>query len=141
MANNHYPIKQVIVVRKDLNYGTKGKLAAQVAHASVGALLQTLHLSFEKRDYFNQIAGHCNDASRFWIEGDFAKIVLSVPSESEMLALIAELETTQLPWVKIEDNGTTVFDGIKTLTAIGIGPAKSDVVDTVTSTKEYIKLL
>jgi peptidyl-tRNA hydrolase len=134
---NHYPTKQVIIVRKDLNYGTKGKVCAQCAHASMAALLQAMNLKFFK----NNIKGHCSNEVKNWLEGSFAKIVLSAPSDKELLNIIEEVKETNIPWAMIEDNGTTVFNGVKTLTAIALGPDKSDVIDTITHTKEYLKLL
>jgi PTH2 family peptidyl-tRNA hydrolase len=135
---NHYKYKQVIITRKDLNYGTKGKICAMVAHASVAALKKALHLTFlpligAPEDFPGiKVSGICNDETYQWITGDFAKIVLQAKTGDELKELYKQALASNLPCSIITDNGTTVFDGVKTLTAVAIGPARSEQIDEIT---------
>jgi peptidyl-tRNA hydrolase len=67
-----------------------------------------------------------------WIDGIFTKIVLGVDSLEELLILKNNAEKAGLPVALIEDNGLTEFKGVKTITCIAIGPAKSEQIDLVT---------
>ena len=90
MARN---VKQVIVFRKDLLKGDtsirKGKFAAQVAHASVGALMQTVwknkfpSVNPETPDkmihnWHFLFADTDESPLNLWLNGTFTKIVLSI---------------------------------------------------------------
>lgn len=90
MARN---VKQVIVFRKDLLKGDtsirKGKFAAQVAHASVGALMQTTwknkfpSVNPETPDkmihnWHFLFADTDESPLNLWLNGTFTKIVLSI---------------------------------------------------------------
>jgi len=132
---NHYPVKQVIILRKDLNYGTQGKKIAQACHASMAAITNEFIKENEGTWWFRPTSELVE-----WLNGSFAKIVLVVPTDKELLELYEEAKTFNLRTVKIEDDGATVFNGVKTLTAIAIGPAKSELLDEITH-KDYVKLL
>jgi len=116
-----YQYKQVIVLRKDLNM-RKGKMAAQAAHASLSAVLSNI------KD--NQVA--------VWLKTGQAKIVVSVDSEEELLALEQAAKSAGLINALIVDSGYTEFDGVPTITALAVGPGKIAAVDKVTS---HLKLL
>ena len=134
-------IKQVIIMRKDLNM-RKGKLVAQGAHASMAIILKQGHfwsmpggprygsfsISFEKgmKDLYE------------WLTGLFAKICVSVDSEAELLAIYAQAEEAHLPCALITDAGLTEFHGIPTVTCCAIGPAESEEIDKITG---HLKLL
>ncbi len=97
------PLKQVIVVRKDLKMG-KGKLAAQVAHASLSAFL----ISDEKK-------------REEWLASGQKKIVLRAEDEGELINLYKKARNTGLKPVLIRDAGLTqVEEG--TITALAVGP-------------------
>lgn len=102
-----YEYKQVILVRKDLNM-RRGKSEAQVAHASMAAILPNM-------DHPSVIA---------WLSSRFAKISLSVDSEEELNSLLQKAKEKNLLTSKIIDSGFTEFNGIPTLTCGAIGPAK-----------------
>jgi peptidyl-tRNA hydrolase len=135
---NHYKYKQVIITRKDLNYGTKGKMCAMVAHASVAALKEALHLTFEPLigapEEFPgiKVKGICNDETFKWLTGDFAKIVLQAETGDKLEVLYNQALKSMIPCSIISDNGTTVFNGVKTLTAVAIGPDRSEKIDEIT---------
>lgn len=131
-------VKQIIVFRKDLLKGEKsirkGKLGAQVAHASVGSLLQlstketsgehsTIKFEIEKGDVLDK-----------WLNGIFTKICLSVENDKELVELFDRIksEAPHLPCVLITDCGKTEFNGVPTNTCIGIGPYWSDEIDKFT---------
>jgi peptidyl-tRNA hydrolase, PTH2 family len=109
-------MKQAIVVRSDLKMG-KGKVAAQVAHASLSAAEETQ----TKRP--NWYAA--------WKEGGQAKIVLRVGSEDELRQLFQKAKAGGLPVSLIQDRGLTQVDP-GTVTCVGIGPAPEREVDEIT---------
>jgi PTH2 family peptidyl-tRNA hydrolase len=112
-------MKQVIVIRKDLQMG-KGKMCAQAAHASVSA-------------YVN-----CSPwQTKPWTESGAAKITVAVNSEEELLAIYEQASRAQLPVSLIRDAGLTQFSE-PTYTTVGIGPAKDEEIDLITGT---LKLL
>lgn len=133
--------KQVIVFRKDLMKGDyslrKGKIAAQVAHASLGALLKwakryTADGEFGKEHF---IEFGFNDGSILdkWLNGIFTKICVMVENEEELLKLYNRIKVDgRIPVVMITDAGNTEFHGVPTNTCIGIGPWWSDEIDVFT---------
>ncbi|MHC1579351.1 MAG: peptidyl-tRNA hydrolase Pth2 [Candidatus Alkanophagales archaeon] len=105
--------KQCIVVREDLKL-SRGKLAAQVAHAAVS--------SYEEAS---------RRAKRLWLRGGQKKVVLKVRTLDELLELKRRAEALKLPCALIRDAGRTeIPEG--TVTALGIGPAKASEIDKVT---------
>lgn len=96
-------MKQVIVVRHDLRM-PPGKLAAQVAHGSLGA--------YRKAPKLNKT---------IWEKEGEAKIVLRVNSEDELLDIYDSALQNGLAAALIRDEGRTVFK-TPTLTVVGIGP-------------------
>ena len=109
-------VKQVIVVRSDLNLSV-GKLAVQVAHASVEAS-EAARLRYP-------------DVWRLWRSRGCKKVVLKCRDLSELEFLYRKAVSLSLPSALIQDAGLTeVPPG--TVTALGIGPYYSDVIDKVT---------
>jgi len=108
--------KQVIVVRADLKM-TVGKTAAQASHAAVSAAENTRK---ENPEWW-----------RSWIEEGQRKIVVKVDSEEALLNIEKEAKSLGLPSALISDMGLTELPP-GTTTALGIGPAPSDLLDKVT---------
>ncbi|MBU7038328.1 MAG: peptidyl-tRNA hydrolase [Theionarchaea archaeon] len=105
--------KQVIVVRTDLKLG-KGKLAAQVAHASLEAYVRA-----PQKD------------QKAWIEENQKKVVLKVKSEYDLVIIFDRAKRAGLPTTLIQDAGLTqIPPGTKT--AVGIGPARAEEIDVIT---------
>ncbi|NOR85522.1 peptidyl-tRNA hydrolase [archaeon] len=105
-------MKQVIIVRKDLNLSA-GKLGAQVAHASVLAYKNTP----KKEAEMWEISGH-------------KKIVLKIQTETELLDIFTKAKKEKLPCSLIKDAGRTeIAPG--TITCVGIGPAEDEIINLV----------
>jgi PTH2 family peptidyl-tRNA hydrolase len=117
--------KQVIVMRKDLNM-RKGKLVAQGAHASMGAIL-----SLCKQDG-DRLVLEMDERTKPWLTGRFKKICVYVNSEQELLEIYNTALTNGLVCSIIKDSGLTEFHGVPTLTAVAVGPDREDKIDTVT---------
>lgn len=124
-------IKQVIIIRRDLNMRT-GKLAAQVAHASIQILLNRMSdepmLNHTKRS----IMLRKNSPLHRWLDDKFTKIVLYVNSKEELLTLKDNAESIKLYTALITDSGKTEFHNKPTITALAIGPDYSEKIDKVT---------
>lgn len=119
-------VKQVIVIRKDLNM-RKGKMIAQGAHASMKVLL-------DKNESKNRdrLEIPISEDIADWVFGNFRKIVVYVNSEQELLNIYNKAKDKNLICSIIEDNGLTEFNGIPTLTAVAIGPANEDSINEIT---------
>ncbi len=106
-------MKQVIVVNGALNL-PPGKMAAQVAHAAVGAFLRA-----------------SRSQQKLWLENGMPKIVLRCESEAEMLRIFRDAEAGGLPASLVRDAGRTVI-AAGTATCIGIGPDSAEKIDAIT---------
>lgn len=121
-----YKYKQLIIIRKDLKMN-KGKLAAQACHASMGALLKCT----DKNDVRMLLDFQEFPIIKDWLDNSFAKVVLAVNSEEELKECFDKAITNHIPASYIEDNGTTVFHGVKTPTCVGVGPYYSEDLDRI----------
>lgn len=128
--------KQVIVVRKDLNM-RKGKIASQVAHASLGSVVNFLQ-DREKKPGGYYIGGRVPNAIYDWLDGPFTKIVVSCDSEAELIALHEEAKKRGVITCLITDAGRTEFDNVPTKTTCAIGPGDVHEIDKITG---HLKLL
>jgi peptidyl-tRNA hydrolase len=106
-------VKQVIVVNESLRL-PRGKLAAQVAHASVAALLSTEP-----------------DDIRRWLEVGMPKVVLRGDDDAHLATLEQRAADAKLPVALIRDAGHTVV-AAGTVTCLGIGPAGDEAIDALT---------
>lgn len=130
-----YNIKQVVVVRKDLNM-RKGKMCAQVAHASMKFLVDLLK---EVEDEDQAVQRFLTDEQNEWLfNGQFAKVVVSVDSEEELFELMDKAEKENILYKKIIDSGYTEFNGVPTLTCVAFGPDENNKLDKITGS---LKLL
>jgi PTH2 family peptidyl-tRNA hydrolase len=105
--------KQVIVVRKDLKLD-KGKLAVQVAHASL--------------DSYKKSSPRSREA---WEEEGSKKVVLEANGLKELLDLQKKARSLGLPCSLIRDAGRTQLKP-GTITCLGIGPDSEERIDRVT---------
>ena len=140
METSGRDIKQVIVVRKDLNM-RKGKIAAQVAHASMKVIMDDAEpFAFEGVDDLKGklIMFKKGSPLDLWLNGIFTKICLGCDSEAEMLKYYTLAKLHKIPCSLITDNGLTEFHNVPTNTCIAIGPFYSDKIDEITG---HLKLL
>ena len=130
-------VKQVIVVRKDLNM-RKGKIAAQAAHASVKSILQMASIKdnrivLDKGNVTTKLSKSAADDMFQWVNDGQAKVVVSVDSEKELMDIYHSiLQTSDVPVSLILDAGRTEFNGVATYTCIAVGPAEVSKVDAFT---------
>lgn len=126
MANNDGLSKQVILVRKDLKMN-KGKIGAQVAHASIAAFLNR-----DKSDPLtNPLEINLSQADTEWLSHRFTKICLAVNSEEELLEYYQKAKSAGLKCSLIQDAGFTTFEK-PTYTTVGIGPDFNENIDKIT---------
>lgn len=112
-------MKQVIVVNESLVLPA-GKLAAQVAHAAVGAFLRAHE-----------------QAQATWLQAGMPKVVLAVGDEADLIALEDRAAEGEIPAAAILDAGRTVVAS-GTLTCLGLGPADAAEIDQLTG---HLRLL
>lgn len=106
-------IKQVVVVRKDLKM-SKGKVAAQVSHASVDCMLKS------HKDMVDE-----------WRSQGMKKVVLKAENLEELKKISIQAEDAGLVSAFITDAGhTEVKPG--TITCLGIGPDDEKKIDKIT---------
>jgi peptidyl-tRNA hydrolase, PTH2 family len=119
--------KQVIVWRNDLKV-RKGKIAAQCAHASMAFLTKGGKVVSGRDANWFISAPFMEDYTEVnhWLENSFRKICVYVNSEEELRELHQKALDNGLRSNLIEDNGATEFNGVKTLTALAIGPNWDD---------------
>jgi PTH2 family peptidyl-tRNA hydrolase len=105
--------KQVIAVRRDLRL-SKGKLAVQVAHASLDA--------YKNSDSRTRQA---------WESDGAKKVVVGVGGLKEIQELHRKAHSKRFPCALIRDAGRTELPA-GTVTALGIGPVKEGEADSIT---------
>lgn len=105
--------KQVILVRQDLQL-PKGKMAAQVAHASVDCVL-----------------GSDKKMVDAWRREGMMKVVLKVKDLDELKDFLKKANNAGLKTALITDAGHTVVEP-GTTTCLGIGPDDEKKIDLVT---------
>lgn len=110
-------IKQAILVRNDIEM-SKGKTAAQVAHASLMA-----YFNAEKKD---------NKVAKEWLNTGEKKIVLKVNDDKVLKKLFEAFKYKDIPCALVSDAGLTQLPP-GTITALGVGPWKSKEIDEFTS--------
>jgi PTH2 family peptidyl-tRNA hydrolase len=108
-----FDTKQVILVRADLKM-PKGKLAAQAAHASVEAVLNS-----KKK------------VVKLWRSMGMKKICLKVSDLKELDSFLNKAQEVGLQTSRITDAGKTVFKK-PTVTCAAIGPENSEKIDEIT---------
>lgn len=106
-------MKQAIVARADLGMG-KGKLAAQVAHASLSAVEDT-----------------DTKSKKQWKGGGQKKIVLKANNEKKLFQLADDAERDGIPHAVVRDAGHTQLEP-GTVTCIAIGPDSNENIDRIT---------
>jgi peptidyl-tRNA hydrolase, PTH2 family len=106
-------MKQVIVVNRSLAL-PKGKLAAQVAHAAVGAFVAA-----------------SAQAKVAWLQVGMPKIVVYSADADTLVQLERRAREQQIPACLVHDAGRTVLPA-GTITCLGLGPAPAETLDPFT---------
>ena len=106
-------LKQVILVRTDIKM-SKGKTAAQVAHASVEAVFNS-----NKKLLSN------------WRKSGMKKITLSVETKDDLLKYKEIADENDLPTGLITDAGHTELEP-GTTTCLAIGPGPEEKINKIT---------
>lgn len=170
--SNKEIIQQVIVVRKDLIELTeselnelsiekrnlyfkeleiqgkmnRGKLAAQVSHASMGVILKLMRNNLSLIDYIPpetdyDLTLHIqkNTDLCYWLENEFRKVILYCKNQEALKKLIFDLTQHNIIHCEIKDKGYTAFNGQETLTCVGIEPLKKSIIDKFTKKFQILK--
>lgn len=117
---------QYIVVRKDLieKMGI-GKTSAQIAHASLGAVVEKI-MEEEGFSYVEKTQIIRSEDVDNWFNGLFTKIVVYVKAKTQLLNLAKKLDNDNIRIKLIYDNCSTKIDPEEengtTLTCLGIIP-------------------
>ncbi|MDO8841825.1 peptidyl-tRNA hydrolase Pth2 [Methanocalculus sp.] len=106
--------KQCLIIRDDVKMSC-GKKCAQIAHAAIGA--------YEKASAASK---------RSWLDEGQKKVTLKVSGERALFELKVIAEANGIPACIIQDAGLTEIPP-GTVTALGLGPAKSELLDRITS--------
>ena len=123
MGRSPFEYKMCIVLRLDLGMST-GKLIAQAAHAAVGAS------ELGKKEN--------HKAWRRWRDEGAKKVALEAESLEEIEGLAEKANKLDIVNILIQDAGhTEVPPG--TVTALGLGPDRSDLLDKVTGSLPLIR--
>lgn len=144
--------KQVIVVNKGLNM-SKGKMAAQVAHASEAFMLKQFLLGTGDKHYTydmitKKLSGYVLqipiDLDTYdWITSSYTKVICQVDNEEELQKVVDKALKAGMvedkDFFKIIDNGYTEFNNEKTWTCIGFRPMKNEDIDKVTKRLRLFK--
>jgi len=123
VGRSPFEYKMCIVLRMDLDMST-GKLIAQAAHAAVGAS------ELGKKEN--------HKAWRRWRDEGAKKVALEAESLEEIEELAGKANKLDIVNILIQDAGhTEVPPG--TVTALGLGPDRSDLLDKVTGSLPLIR--
>ena len=117
-------IKQVIVMRKDLNM-RKGKIAAQAGHAVLGAVFTRLYQleEFTWNIENENIVFKGDPILEEWFNESYTKICLYVNSEEELLELKNKADKLGI---------VAKFNGVPTYTCLAFEPLPSEKIDVLT---------
>lgn len=104
-----------------------GKYCAQAGHAAVGALLSIGSMVGDKF-----VIPLSDPFVKEWVIGNFKKVTVYVENDQELMEIYAAASKSGLPRALIRDAGLTEFNGVPTLTAVGIGPGNEIEIDKIT---------
>ena len=152
-------MKQIIIVRKDLNM-SKGKMSAQVAHASMAFLTNALkNVGHKMQTNLNIISTEyykCNlyipkDIYEDWICGSFTKVILEAKNKHQLekvYKIANELGFKEgVDYFPIKDNCYTELkpeevdeNGVgRTLTCVGFIPLDDETANKISKKYQLYK--
>jgi PTH2 family peptidyl-tRNA hydrolase len=135
MKKKKEEIKQVIIWRSDIK-SPKGKVASQVAHASMLFLIRGTTFGwsrdFLKKTIENSIYSE-NEVEKIktWIEEGMTKVCLKAENIEAMGEIAKKAKELGVITNFVVDSGRTVY-GESTITCLALGPEISSVLDTIT---------
>ena len=124
-------IKQVILIRKDLNM-RRGKEIAQGSHASMQFMVEPIVNQIASDEKGSSVHIQLTNTEIIWLTKGMAKVCLRVDSEEQLLALHEKAIRAGLKSFVITDSGRTEFKGKPTITACAIGPDFVSAIDSIT---------
>lgn len=131
LASPEADVKQVMVVRRDLKM-RKGKIGSQTGHAAQRSLSHRPGAYVRDGASGPELVVPLTAEDVVWLQGEYKKIVLGVDSEAQLLELHAKAEAAGLRCDLVADNGHTEFHGVKTTTALVIGPHIGFAINRIT---------
>ncbi|MEM3587554.1 MAG: peptidyl-tRNA hydrolase Pth2 [Candidatus Jordarchaeaceae archaeon] len=111
-----FEYKMVILIRIDLKM-SKGKIAAQAAHAAVSASEEARK---KNPDWWKK-----------WMGEGQKKVVVKVKSLEELKRFEYQAVKNKIPYALISDRGLTEIPP-GTVTALAIGPGPESLIDSIT---------
>lgn len=144
-------MKQIIIVRKDLNM-SKGKMAAQVAHASMAFLTTRIkkNSGTMNRGYYCDLYFK-KEIYEDWICGSFTKVILEAKNKYQLekvYTIANELGLREgIDYFPIKDNCYTELEpeevdenGIgRTLTCVGFVPLDDEIANKISKKYQLYK--
>lgn len=121
-------VKQVIIVRNDIGMSC-GKIAVQVAHASIGFLTKPIR---------DNIPVDLTEEEIYWIHHSFTKICVCVNSEEKLNKIYDQALNAGIKVSIVIDSGKTEFHGEPTATCIALGPDLISKIDEITGNLELL---
>ena len=113
----------------------KGKIAAQVAHASLGVILPYIGHVTKCDDEKWRINHGVIDVNvsclHVWLNAAFTKVCVKVSSLEELEEYEEKLTWNDIPTKKIVDSGKTIFNGVPTVTCLGVLPYYNHILDEI----------
>jgi peptidyl-tRNA hydrolase, PTH2 family len=113
-------MKQVIVMRGDLKI-SRGKIAAQACHASLG--------SYKRAD---------EGMIKKWEQEGGKKVVVKVNDLRELFEIYELVKAADIPHFMVRDAGHTELPE-STITCLGIGPDTDERIDKITYDLKLLK--
>lgn len=113
-------LKQVIIIISDLGM-SRGKLAAQACHASLGA--------------YKRVEEH--KIKKWELEGE-KKVIVQVNSQEDLFEVYELVKAAGIPSYLVTDAGHTELPP-STVTCLGVGPEEDDTIDKITQDLKLLK--
>lgn len=117
---------------------TKGKMIAQGSHASLRVLLDMMSRETKDENKIMELNLNEHPEVEAWLSSGYRKICVYVNSEEELTALKEKADELGIPNYLETDWGLTHFKGVKTKTALAIGPYTDEKINEITG---HLRLL
>ena len=131
----------VIVMRTDIGMA-EGKMSAQAAHAGkmfLRSRLLAINELFNMEGAIYERITPLTDEQYIWIAGEYKVAVVGIDSEEKLHNVANKARNAGLTVEEVIDNGHTVFEGVKTLTCVAIGPHYPEKFKGITNRLRLLK--